>query len=157
MSEFQIINGDLLDQSVEAIVNPWNRNFIPAWLLWAHGVSGAIKKRAGWEPFHELRKFGTLQLGQAVATGAGNLPFVTIIHVAGLQWTWTASELSIRRSTSNALELAEGLNLNSLAFPLIGAGTGGVGPDKSLRLMSEEIQNAKPNLQVTIVRFGEQS
>ncbi len=153
----QILTGDLLDQSVEAIVNPWNRNFIPPWLLWPHGVSGAIKKRAGWEPFRELRKFGTLQLGQAVATGAGKLPFQTIIHVAGLQWTWTASELSIRRSTSNALRLAREMKLNSLAFPLIGAGTGGIGPDKSLRWMSEEIQSADTELQIIIVRFGESS
>ena len=138
-----ILTGDLLDQNVEAIVNPWNRNFIPAWLLWPHGVSGAIKKRAGFAPFHELRKFGTLKLGQAVATRAGRLPFQNIIHVAGLQWTWTASELSIRRSTSNALILAGELKLNSLAFPLIGAGTGGIGPDKSLRWMSEEIESAQ--------------
>lgn len=152
-----IITGDLLDQPVEAIVNPWNRNFIPPWLLWPHGVSGAIKKRAGLEPFRELRRFGTLQLGQAVATGAGNLPFKAIIHVAGLEWTWTASELSIRRSTSNALRLATEMKLNSLAFPLIGAGTGGIGPDKSLRWMSEEIQNAPTQMQIIIVRFGEQS
>lgn len=157
MNELQIVSGDLLDQAVEAIVNPWNRNFISPWLLWPHGVSGAIKKRAGFGPFHQLRKFGTLQLGQAVATGAGNLPFKSIIHVAGLQWTWTASELSIRRSTTNALILASEMKLNSLAFPLIGAGTGGIGPDKSLRWMSEEIQSAQPNLQITIVRFGERS
>ena len=153
----QITTGDLLDQNVEAIVNPWNRNFIPAWLLWPHGVSGAIKKRAGWQPFHELRRFGTLKLGEAVATDAGKLPFKTIIHVAGLQWTWTASELSIRRSTSNALQLAREMKLGSLAFPLIGAGAGGIGPDKSLQWMSEEIQSAESQMQIVIVRFGERS
>ena len=153
----KIVTGDLLDQNVEAIVNPWNRNFIPAWLLWPHGVSGAIKKRAGFAPFRELRPFGTLKLGQAVATSAGKLPFQTIIHVAGLQWTWTASELSIRRSTSNALILAREMKLKSLAFPLIGAGTGGIGPDKSLRWMREEIERAQSNLQIIIVRFGEPS
>ena len=157
MNAFQIVTGDLLDQPVEAIVNPWNRNFIPPWLLWPHGVSGAIKKRAGWKPFHQLRKFGTLQLGQAVATGAGNLPFKSIIHVAGLNWTWTASELSIRRSTTNALILASEMKLSSLAFPLIGAGTGGIGTDKSLRWMSEEIGRAQPDLEIIIVRFGERS
>ena len=150
----QILTGDLLDQNVEAIVNPWNRNFIPAWLLWPHGVSGAIKKRAGWKPFHQLRKFGTLQLGQAVATGAGRLTFQSIIHVAGLNWTWTASEVSIRRSTSNALQLAHEMKLQSLAFPLVGAGTGGIGPEKSLRWMSEEIECAQPNLQVVIIRYS---
>ena len=138
----QIITGDLLAQPVEAIVNPWNRNFIPHWLLIPRGVSGAIKKRAGLQPFRELGKFGMLKLGEAVATRAGDLPFQTIIHVAGLEWTWTASELSIRRSTINALQLAREMKLNSLAFPLIGAGTGGTGAEKSLRWMCEEIESA---------------
>ena len=153
----QIVTGDLLDQNSDAIVNPWNRNFIPWFLLWPHGVSGAIKRRGGTGPFRELRRFGTLQLGQAVPTGAGTLPFRAIIHVAGLGWTWTASELSIRRSTSNALALAREMKLKSLAFPLIGAGTGGIGQEKSLRWMSEEIERDDRQLRITIVRLGARS
>ncbi|MEY3172458.1 MAG: O-acetyl-ADP-ribose deacetylase, partial [Planctomycetota bacterium] len=42
-----IVDGDLLDQDVEVIVNAWNRNIIPWWLLIPQGVSGAIKKRGG--------------------------------------------------------------------------------------------------------------
>ena len=40
----RIEEGDLLDQPVEAIVNAWNRNTIPWWLLLPQGVSGAIKR-----------------------------------------------------------------------------------------------------------------
>jgi len=61
------IQGDLLDQDVEVIVNAWNRNLIPWWLLIPKGISGAIKKRAGLAPFKELRKFGVLPLGAFVA------------------------------------------------------------------------------------------
>ncbi len=43
----RIVYGDLLDQPVEVIVNAWNRNVIPWWLLLPQGVSGAIKRRAG--------------------------------------------------------------------------------------------------------------
>jgi len=35
----QIVEGDLLDQEVDAIVNAWNRNVIPWWLLLPSGVS----------------------------------------------------------------------------------------------------------------------
>jgi hypothetical protein len=28
-----VVEGDLLDQDVEVIVNAWNRNIIPWWLL----------------------------------------------------------------------------------------------------------------------------
>lgn len=102
-----IKDGDLLDQPVEAIVNAWNRNFIPWWLLLPQGVSGAIKRRAGCEPFRELAGKGLLSLGGAVLTGAGRLPYRGIIHVAGIGLLWRASEGSIRKSVLNALELAE--------------------------------------------------
>ena len=32
----QLAQGDLLDQDVDVIVNAWNRNIIPWWLLLAH-------------------------------------------------------------------------------------------------------------------------
>ncbi len=70
----ELVDGDLLDQKVDVIVNAWNRNIIPWWLLIPQGVSGAIKKRAGAAPFRELARFGPLPLGHAVLTGAGRLP-----------------------------------------------------------------------------------
>lgn len=45
--DIEIVYGDLLDQEVEVIVNPWNRNFIPWFLLLPQGVSGSLKKRIG--------------------------------------------------------------------------------------------------------------
>src|ERR1051325_5052741 len=53
-----LVDGDLLNQSVDAIVNAWNRNLLPWWLLLPQGVSGAIKRRAGTAPFRELRRHG---------------------------------------------------------------------------------------------------
>ena len=51
----EIIEGDLLEQDVEAIVNAWNRNIIPWWLLIPQGVSGAIKRRGGVYVAPELK------------------------------------------------------------------------------------------------------
>jgi O-acetyl-ADP-ribose deacetylase (regulator of RNase III) len=96
-----IVRGDLLDQDVEVIVNAWNRNIIPWWLLLPQGVSGAIKKRGGFEPFREVSRHGPIPLGQAVLTGAGRLPFKGIIHVAGINMLWQASESSIRGSVQD--------------------------------------------------------
>ena len=87
-----VVDGDLLDQNVEVIVNAWNRNFIPWWLLLPQGVSGAIKRRGGYAPFRELGKHGRLALGEAVMTSAGKLPFKAIIHVAGIGLLWQSSE-----------------------------------------------------------------
>ena len=102
-----IVTGDLLDQPTEAIVNAWNRNVIPWWLLLPQGVSGAIKRRAGLAPFRELGRLGPIPLGGAVATGAGRLPYRVILHVAAINLLWRASPRSIADATANALVLAD--------------------------------------------------
>ena len=48
--DLKIFDGNLLDQDVDVIVNAWNRNIIPWWLLLPQGVSGAIERRAGYGP-----------------------------------------------------------------------------------------------------------
>src|SRR5512134_2016171 len=102
----KIVEGDLLDQPVEVIVNAWNRNVIPWWLLLPQGVSGAIKKRGGLQPFRELSKVGPIPLGGAVETSAGRLPYKSIIHVAGISLLWRSSESAIRNGVRNALGIA---------------------------------------------------
>src|SRR6476620_3807091 len=111
-----IVEVDLLDQRVDAIVNAWNRNVIPWWLLIPQGVSGAIKKRAGFAPFREIARHGPIPLGQAVATSAGRLPFKLIVHVAGINLLWRASERSIRDSVTNALRVAREHGVRSVAL-----------------------------------------
>lgn len=39
-----VVDGNLLDQDEDVIVNAWNRNLNPWWLLLPQGVSRAIKK-----------------------------------------------------------------------------------------------------------------
>jgi O-acetyl-ADP-ribose deacetylase (regulator of RNase III) len=147
------VDGDLLDQPVEAIVNAWNRNIIPWWLLLPQGVSGAIKKRGGTGPFREVARHGSLPLGHAVATSAGTLPFKLIIHVAGINMLWRASERSIRDSTINALRVARDNAIRSLAFPLIGAGSGGFDEDRVQTLMLDTLASEPADIAVTLVRF----
>jgi O-acetyl-ADP-ribose deacetylase (regulator of RNase III) len=149
----RIVAGDLLDQDVEVIVNSWNRNLIPWWLLLPHGVSGAIKKRGGYAPFRELGRHGLLPLGGAVLTGAGRLPHKAIIHVAGIGLLWISSQESVRASVRNALALAGGKGFRSIAFPLIGAGVGGGAEERVLAWMQDEMARASFAGEVRIVRF----
>ncbi len=135
-----IVEGDLLNQDVEVIVNAWNRNIIPWWLLLPQGVSGAIKKSGGTQPFREVAHSGPIPLGGAVLTSAGRLRFKGIIHVAGINLLWRASERSIRNSVRNALAIAEQHQFSSIAFPLIGAGSGGFNQEKVKVLMLDEFQ-----------------
>ena len=136
------------------IVNAWNRNIIPWWLLIPQGVSGAIKKRGGTAPFRELGKLGSMPLGSARLTGAGKLPFKAIIHVAGINMLWRSSERSVRDSVGNALALAAEHDFTSVAFPLIGAGSGGGREKRCLDWMTDELSKLEFDGLVRIVKFG---
>jgi O-acetyl-ADP-ribose deacetylase (regulator of RNase III) len=148
-----IVDGDLLDQNVDVIVNAWNRNIIPWWLLIPQGVSGAIKKRGGLQPFRELGRIGALPLGHAVETSAGTLPFKAIIHVAGINMFWRSSERSIRDSVRNAIALASKGGYGSIAIPLIGAGSGGGKPDRIQSLIEDELTKCDFDGDIRIVRY----
>ncbi len=148
------VNGDLLDQHVEVIVNAWNRNIIPWWLLIPQGVSGAIKRRAGLQPFRELGRMGAIPLGHAVETSAGRLPFKSIIHVAGINLLWRSSERSVRDSVRNAMKIAQDRGYKSLALPLIGAGSGGGNPDKIQSIIQDELTKCQFDGEVRIIRYS---
>lgn len=138
---------------MDVIVNAWNRNITPWWLLLPQGVSGAIKKRGGTAPFKKLAKHGPMPLGTAVLTSAGKLPFKGIIHVAGINMFWRASERSIRDSVSNAVRLAHKHCFSSVAFPVIGAGSGGFDQDQAKAIMLDELSILDVPMAVTIVVF----
>ena len=149
----QIVTGDLLDQNVDVIVNAWNRNIIPWWLLIPQGVSGAIKRRGGYAPFIEVARHGAIPLGGAVITGAGRLQFKAIIHVAGISMWCRSSETAIRDSVRNALAIARDRSFASIAFPLIGAGTGAISADRALKIMQETANDCDYAGKVVIVEF----
>lgn len=134
-------------------MNAWNRNFIPWWLLWPQGVSGAIKKSAGIRPFRELSRYGVLAAGEAVITSAGRLPFRGIIHVAGLNAFWRSSEETVRECVRNALIVAGHHEFRSVAFPLIGAGTGGLQAEFVREVMLDEISRGSFEGRVIVVTF----
>ena len=148
-----IAQGDLLAQDVDVIVNAWNRNIIPWWLLLPQGVSGAIKRCGGTGPFKELAKHGSIPLGGAVLTSAGRLPLKGIIHVAGINMLWRASEWSIRQSVRNAMALAHEKGFTSIAFPLIGAGSGGFNQDRVKAIMEDELGKIDSPMEVRVVVF----
>ncbi len=151
--QVSIVDGNLLDQDVDVIVNAWNRNVIPWWLLIPQGVSRAIKRRGGKAPFREIGRKGPIPLGGAVETGPGNLPYKAIIHVAGINLLWRSSEWSVRESVRNAMALAKQRGRKSVAFPLIGAGSGGNKASLSLAWMQDELSSIEFDGSVIIVRY----
>ena len=152
--EIEIVKGDLLQQDVEVIVNSWNRNIIPWWLLLPQGVSGAIKKKAGIEPFVEVGKYGPIPLGEARETSSGKLPFKAIIHVAGINMFWCGTELSVRNSVVNTMSIVNEKKYKSVAFPLIGSGSGNRGEKWSQRIMENAFSSLSSEARVLLVKYA---
>lgn len=134
------IDDDISQRRVDAIVNAWNRNWIPAWLSIPRGVSRAIRLAGGRRAIREVSRRGPLPLGSAVETTAGELGARWVLHAAGLDLSWRACPDSIRAATRSALVLARWLGARSVALPLIGAGAGGVRPALVRRIMLEELE-----------------
>jgi O-acetyl-ADP-ribose deacetylase (regulator of RNase III) len=86
-------------------------------------------------------------------TTASRLPHKAIIHVAGINMLWRSSEGSIRDSVRNAIGLAIDGGYGSIAFPLIGSGSGGGKPDRVLEIMQDELEKIDFPGEVRIVRF----
>lgn len=146
-----IVEGDLLDQDVDLIVNAWNRNIIPWWLLLPQGVSGAIKKRGGYEPFRQLG-YRPMPLGSARLTSAGRLPFRGIVHVAGINMLWRASPESVAACARSAIEVLNDTGYASMAFPIIGAGSGSMDAEVAERALVTALTDIAPAQRILVVR-----
>ncbi len=152
--KIEIVKGDILKQDVDVIVNSWNRNIIPWWLLLPQGVSAAIKKVVGSQPFRDLAKFGAIELGGARETSAGGLAYKSLIHVAGINLCWFATSNSVRQSVFNAMAIVNANpSYESVAFPLIGSGSGNRGKDWSLQIMKKAFAEIDSEAKVIVVIF----
>jgi O-acetyl-ADP-ribose deacetylase (regulator of RNase III) len=149
----EIVSGNIIHQDVEVIVNSWNRNIIPWWLLIPQGVSDAIKKNAGIQPFKEVAKCGPIPLGEARLTSAGRLNYKGIIHVAGINMFWFANKYSIIKSVESAMRIVNQQKFKSVAFPLIGAGSGNRSTQFSQDIMLETFETISSDSEVYIVKY----
>ncbi len=119
----EVLQGDITTLEVDALVNAANSA-----LHLGAGVAGAIRIGGGPSIQRECDEIGHCAVGSAVVTGAGNLPAARVIHAVGPVWGQQSEEESDRLlglACGAALALAEGLELHSIAFPAISAGTFG--------------------------------
>ncbi len=115
----EVIEGDLTEETVDAIVNAAN-----ATLDHGGGVARAILKKGGIDIQQESQRIGRVKTGNAVHTSAGDLPSKFVIHTVGPIWSdgQSGEEELLSEAVRHSLELAEELGCESIALPAISSG-----------------------------------
>ncbi|CAM2009203.1 macro domain-containing protein [Acanthopleuribacter pedis] len=145
-----LIQGELLDQSVDAIVNPWQRHWFPGGRLCSQHLTHSIRQWAGDDPYTERDSQGPFKPGDAVATRAGRLPHRAIIHFAADSRFQRADRNSVDRCLRNALDLAGRKGFNSIAIPLLNSD--GWNEDQAVDHVRERCSQAGYNGRVILVK-----
>jgi O-acetyl-ADP-ribose deacetylase len=144
-----VLQGDLTDQAVDAIVNAANND-----LELGGGVAGAIARAGGPAVQAECRNIGPIEVGDAAITTGGNLKARHVIHAASMRLGGRTSADNLRRSTRRSLEIAKDRGLRSIAFPAIGTGIARFPLDECARIMVQEVvAHARATTSLEEVRF----
>jgi len=133
--EIKIVQGDITEQDVDAVVNAANNH------LWmGAGVAGAIKRKGGSEIEREAMSKGPISVGEAVVTKAGKLRCKYVIHAAVMGQDLATNQEYIRNATTNSLKRAEELKIRSIAFPAFGTGVGNFPTDRGADIMLDAVR-----------------
>ena len=149
--ELSVVEGDITALDVDAIANAANN------ALWmGAGVAGAIKRAGGEEIEREAVSKGPIEIGEAVATGAGRLSAKWVIHGAVMGQDLRTDAGLVRRTTESCLQVADDLGAESLALPAFGTGVGGFPLAECARIMVEAARGYEPTTlqRVVFAVFG---
>lgn len=129
-----LVEGDITELDVQAIVNPANES-----LILGGGVAGAIREKGGPSIQKECSRIGGTYVGGAVITSGGNLKPDYIIHAVGPRMGEGEEDLKLKNATMNSLLLAEEKDIKSIAFPAISTGIFGFPMDRCAKTMLEVV------------------
>src|SRR3954454_5786552 len=132
MATVEVLEADITKLEVDAIANAANTR-----LAHGGGVAGAIVRAGGRVIQEESDRRAPIELGAAVATGAGELPSRWVIHAATMELGGPTSADVIRRATAATLWKAEELNARSLALVAFGTGVGGFPLDEAAEIEAD--------------------
>src|SRR5262245_54312732 len=112
-SLIELVQGDIVDQDVDAIVNAANSS-----LLGGGGVDGAIHNAAGPELLAECRTLGGCPTGETRITKGYRLKARYVIHAVGPVYHGRPRDGELLASAyRNSLQLASRHSIKTIAFP----------------------------------------
>jgi O-acetyl-ADP-ribose deacetylase (regulator of RNase III) len=135
MADVEVQQADITKLEVDAIANAANTD-----LRHGGGVAGAIVRAGGRSIQDESDRLAPIELGAAVASGAGELPARWVIHAATMHLGGGTSAEAIRAATASTLDVAEELGARSLGLVAFGTGVGGFPVDEAARIEVEEVR-----------------
>lgn len=152
--------GDITRFEADAIVNAANSS-----LLGGGGVDGAIHRAGGPSILQECRTLRETTLadglpaGQAVATGAGNLPARWVIHTVGPVYSRSDDRSATLGSCyASCLGVADELGARTIAFPAVSAGVYGWPMADAARIAISTVRGADTGVELaTFVLFSDQA
>lgn len=155
--QLEVLRGDITAVDVDAVVNAANST-----LLGGGGVDGAIHRAGGPEILEECRAIGGCDTGDAVVTTGGRLPARYVIHTVGPVWVAHLPEEADRLLTScyrRSLEEADGLGLQTVAFPNISTGVYGFPKDRAAEVAIRAVRSHEATSvdRVVFVVFDEEN
>jgi O-acetyl-ADP-ribose deacetylase (regulator of RNase III) len=137
--ELEVEEGDIAALEVDAIANAANDH------LWmGAGVAGALKRAGGDQIEREAVALGPVEVGTAVATGAGSLRAKHVIHGAVMGQDLRTNADLVRETMKSCLELADEMGVRSLALPAFGTGVGGFPLEECAEIMVGEARAYQP-------------
>jgi O-acetyl-ADP-ribose deacetylase (regulator of RNase III) len=128
----KLVEGDIVLLDVEAVVNAANSS-----LILGGGVAGAIRNMGGPSIQEECNRIGPIQVGEAVATNAGNLKAKYVIHAAGPVSGEGEEDEKLLNATLNSLKIAAEKKIKDIAFPAISTGIFGFPLQRCSQIMLE--------------------
>lgn len=160
MPKVVLVQGDITQQRVDAVVNAANRS-----LLGGGGVDGAIHRRGGPEILGECEEIRRtrypdgLPTGRAVATTGGRLAARWVIHTVGPVFSPTEDRSALLASChTESLRVADELRAGTVAFPAISTGVYGYPLDLAAPVAIRAVTEAETDVEeVRFVLFDQEA